>query len=206
MAEIEWRDVVGYEGLYEVSSDGQVRNKRTLHVLGQYKNNTGYYNVSLYGAPPRVKQKSYLVHRLVAMAFIDNTTNLSEIDHIDGCCTNNNVSNLRWCTRTDNAHNPITMARYYVAIRSKEHRERCRAIQADKSKAVICEETKEIWSSVHAAARALGLSQSSVQQSCKHAQAPTYRRLSKMGGKPVKHFMFLDDWNKLHGEELTCET
>lgn len=52
-----------------------------------------------------------LVHRLVAEAFIPNPNNYTDVDHIDGDRTNNNVSNLRWCTRSMNMLNPITRQR-----------------------------------------------------------------------------------------------
>ena len=104
----EWRPIEGYEGLYEVSNTGRVRSldrfivdslghKRFYKgkVLIPVKSNLGYLFVGLYC---NEKNKRYLVHRLVAQAFIENPDNLPEINHKDEDKTNNSVENLEWCT------------------------------------------------------------------------------------------------------------
>ena len=68
-------------------------------ILKLNKNNSGYLIVGLHDD---CKTKTCLVHRLVAMAFIDNPNNLKEIEHIDGNKLNNNVSKIRWCTSSEN--------------------------------------------------------------------------------------------------------
>ena len=108
----EWRPVVGYEGLYEVSNTGQVRSvdryvkysdgRIHLHkgkVLSPVKSNLGYLLVSLCC---NGKYKMFLVHRLVAEVFIENFDNLPEINHKDEDKTNNSVDNLEWCDRSYN--------------------------------------------------------------------------------------------------------
>ena len=90
----EWRPVVGYEGLYEVSNTGKVINIKTGHILKQHKDKDGYWVLSL----KRDKYKNYFAHRLVAQAFIPNPNNLPQINHKDEDSTNNNVDNLEWCT------------------------------------------------------------------------------------------------------------
>lgn len=105
----EWRDVVGYEGLYEVSNFGRVYSlPKTWQCKGEkvIRGNEGmirkqvmtkgYLRVSL------VDRKGCSVHRAVAMAFIPNPHNKPHIDHIDGNKSNNIASNLRWCTRREN--------------------------------------------------------------------------------------------------------
>lgn len=111
----EWRDIKNWEGLYYVSSLGRVFcAKKSTHkptIMKPYliKNRKKTYcAVKLNLAP---KREHYLVHRLVATAFIPNPNNYDYIDHIDGNETNNVVSNLRWCTQSINNHNPIAIQR-----------------------------------------------------------------------------------------------
>ena len=91
---------------YEVSNYGRIRNKLTGRLLGGTLRPDGYYQVSLSQA--NTKKKVYLVHRLIAMAFIQNPENKPQVDHIDGNKQNNNASNLRWATDYENQHNPNT--------------------------------------------------------------------------------------------------
>lgn len=92
-----WKPVVGYEGLYEVSSYGRVR--RVNKDLLKLQNVKGYNQVCLYknGISTGLR-----VHRLVAQAFLPNPDNLPQVNHKDEDKTNNNVDNLEWC---DNKYN-----------------------------------------------------------------------------------------------------
>lgn len=94
----EFRDVVGYEDLYEVSNEGNVRNKITGRMLKPYYDK-GYLKVVLY---KNGEQKHCSIHRLVAQAFLPNPRNLPEVNHIDENKLNNNVENLEWCSRQYN--------------------------------------------------------------------------------------------------------
>ena len=104
----EWRPVVGYEGLYEVSDWGNVRSVDRMvkskgsgerlvtgRLLKQYTDKDGYKRVGLHR---NHKQVVVGVHQLVARAFIDNPDNLPIIDHIDSHRDNNMADNLRWFT------------------------------------------------------------------------------------------------------------
>ena len=118
MEQVTWRPVVGYEGRYEVSNDGQVRsldiyvnckggNKRLYkgRIKPLYTNNRGYLVVGLCKAN---ETSHALVHRLVAEAFVPNKDNKPQVNHIDGCISNNNASNLEWVTDNENkAHSSI---------------------------------------------------------------------------------------------------
>ena len=102
MIEIEeFRDVPGYEGLYEVSNKGRVRNVETGKLLKPQKDDIGYLHVDL--CKNRI-HKTTRIHRLVAKAFIPNPQNLPQINHKDEDKTNNVVSNLEWCTAQYNSN------------------------------------------------------------------------------------------------------
>ena len=97
----EWRAVPDYEGLYEVSNKGNVRNVRRNILLKLTKTKYGYIQVWLYKNGIRTGLR---VHRLVAKAFLLNPENLTEVNHKDEDKTNNNVDNLEWCNRKYNVN------------------------------------------------------------------------------------------------------
>lgn len=94
-----WREVQGYEGLYEVNNWGEVRNSRTGKVLRSQKVSKGYFQIALY---KKGKVKRWFIHRLVAIAFIPNPNALPQVNHKDENKINNRVENLEWCTATYN--------------------------------------------------------------------------------------------------------
>lgn len=97
-----WKPIAGYEELYEVSDTGLVRSLwyGKKRILSPGKQRDGYLAIMLCKDGIR---KNLLVHRLVANAFIPNPKNLKTVNHIDEDKTNNNVSNLEWMSRGDNA-------------------------------------------------------------------------------------------------------
>ena len=102
IAQENWKDIFGYDGMYQVSDLGRVRSKKygRWKVLKNGTDSSGYLTVSL---SKEKKVKCFLVHRLVAQAFIpnDNIFN-TEINNIDECKQNNKVSNLEYCDRSYN--------------------------------------------------------------------------------------------------------
>lgn len=128
MADMEiWKDIEGFEGLYQVSNMGRVRsldryikgfNHGKEHIrlikgqiLANQTETHGYSQVQLhYG--DRNKVKSVLVHKLVARAFIPNPENKPCVDHISTVKTDNRVENLRWVSYKENANNPISLEHY----------------------------------------------------------------------------------------------
>ena len=93
-----WKRIQDYGGLYEVSNLGRVRDLKGK-LKPMYKNNKGYYCMSLY-----YNKKSYhpTIHRLVATYFIPNVNNYPQINHIDCDKSNNKVINLEWCNQRYN--------------------------------------------------------------------------------------------------------
>jgi len=100
----EYRTIAGYEGLYEVSNSGNIRSLYSGRVLKPNDNGTGYMIITLNNHG----RKSFLVHRLVAIAFIDNPLNLPKVNHKDGIKRNCFSSNLEWCTQKYNVQHSIT--------------------------------------------------------------------------------------------------
>ncbi|CAL6020029.1 putative_HNH endonuclease [Hexamita inflata] len=97
----EYRDIDDFEN-YEVSNLGQVRNKLTGRILKPSDRNNGYLQVCLY---QNKIMKTCYIHRLVAQAFLENPNNYKEVDHVDCVPSNNNVYNLRWCSKSENNKN-----------------------------------------------------------------------------------------------------
>lgn len=112
----EWRNVVGYEGLYEISNKGNIRS------LDRYVNNNGTlelrkgkllhpslckgYRIVTLCKDGKINRKR--IARLVADAFIPNKDNKPHIDHINTIRNDDRVENLRWVTRVENMNNPLT--------------------------------------------------------------------------------------------------
>lgn len=136
MTEEIWKPVVGYEGLYEVSSYGRVRSLDRYdsknhfckgRILRLQTAGRGYLSVDLSS---NGKTKRFLVHRLVAEAFIPNPYNLPEVNHLDEDKTNNRVDNLEFCnhkynlnfgTRTDRMRDTKIKNGYWTGLSKEEY-------------------------------------------------------------------------------------
>lgn len=98
-----WKDVIGYKGLYKISNFGRVRSfvlgGNNGCILLQSTHKQGYKRIRLSDGNSSL---SYLVHRLVAIAFIPNPDNKETVNHLDGNKANNSVENLEWATQSEN--------------------------------------------------------------------------------------------------------
>ena len=119
-----WKKIEGFEN-YSVSDSGEVRNDVSGKPKCQQLNKrNGYYYVSLWKNNLEHKMP---VHRLVAIAFIDNPDNKPTVDHVDGNRTNNDAENLRWATYseqnsrfdTNGVHSASVLVKHYIEKRKK---------------------------------------------------------------------------------------
>lgn len=160
MVEI-WRDIEGYEGLYEVSNLGRVKalgnGKTKTHKIRKLaKDKCGYLFVTL--SKNGIK-KHYKVHRLVASAFITNPNNFPQVNHIDEDKTNNRVDNLEWCDAKYNAN-------YGTAIERRVKKQK----NNNRSKSVLCVETTIIYPSISEAQRQTGFNEKGISLCCRKLQ------------------------------------
>ena len=103
-----WKDVEGYEGLYQVSNLGRIKSLRTNRILKNIKDKDGY-EIIFFSI--HQNQKCFKIHRLVAEAFIPNPDNKPQVDHINSISDDNRAENLRWATPHENSMNNNTTLR-----------------------------------------------------------------------------------------------
>lgn len=153
----EWRDIPGWEGMYQVSNLGRVRAIR-VKVLNPYKTRTGYLVATLWnGAEPT----RHGVHRFVAQAFIPNPAGKEQVNHINGDKSDNRVENLEWVTSQEN------------------NLHRCRVLGGGGGRAkrpVVCLDTGEWFPSMTAAGKATGTPAHYILKVCKHQRNSTQGR------------------------------
>lgn len=157
-----WKDIKGYEGLYQVSNFGRVksipRNGTILkeRILQPKISKQGYYEVNLNN---KYKRKMMKVHRLVAEAFIFNYNNLPFVNHKDFNTLNNNVKNLEWVTPKENTLYSKKLGRYNNSYKLKMKR----VNQYNKQGELI-----KTWNSITEASKMLNIDKGHISACCKH--------------------------------------
>lgn len=184
-----WKDIVGYEGIYQISNLGRVKSlSRVLHYPGKSIQTQGkillpftashhYLYVTLVKDKKKTKKG---IHRLVGEAFIPNPESLPEIDHINGNPKDNNVSNLRWCSHKSNQNNPITRKRASEALLGKTNTHSSKPVVQLKEQTLV-----KTYPSIAEAGRC-GFCQSEVVRSCRKGMLHKGFR-----------WMYLEDYNTL---------
>ena len=120
---MEWFDIKGYEGLYQINKNGEVRS---LPHYTKFKNGTSYHNGKLLKLHDSGKgylkvdlckdgkQKRFFIHRLVAGTFIDNPNNYPQVNHINGNKKDNRVENLEWVSASTNVKHAVSMGLFHI--------------------------------------------------------------------------------------------
>ena len=188
----EWRDVVGYEGLYMVSNCGRVKslkfsNGKREKIMKLSDRGNGYLRVSL---SKDGESKHYNVHRLAAIAFIPNPDNLPYVNHKDECKTNNNVDNLEWCTVEYNNTYGTARERQAEKIKGRPCSEEAKKKLSEKmkgrhyhteeskkriseknkgknSRKVQCITTGEVFESINEASKKYNINQANISACCR---------------------------------------
>lgn len=104
-----WRAIPSLEGRYEASENGDIRHIANHKPRRARRNKNGYMQMNFSLNDGTGKTKTILVHKLIAETFIENPDKLPYINHIDGDKTNNHVSNLEWCTASENISHAFGM-------------------------------------------------------------------------------------------------
>lgn len=154
-----WKDIKGYEGLYQVSNTGKIKSLKFNHsnkekIIKGNKENLGYLVVTLYKDGNR---KNFKIHRLVAEAFISNPKSLPQVNHIDGNKQNNRIDNLEWCTAKEN-----TIHAHKIGLANDDNK-KIKVKQYDLNGNFI-----RTWDSILEAGENLNIDNSSIVKVCKH--------------------------------------
>lgn len=145
------KPIFGYEGLYEVTNTGQVYSVRSNRYLSQKKRSDGYMEVNLWRDNT---SRSFLVHRLVAEAFIPMVSGLEQINHKDEIRSNNNANNLEWCNAKYNSNYGNNRKRGIYT----------RRLRHSNCKKVKCVETGIVYESIQTATSKTGVHNTNISR------------------------------------------
>lgn len=164
-----WKDIKGYEGIYQVSNLGNVRSldrygfikgNKTFFKGKQLKQKTDKRKYKRVSLCKEGKQRTITVHRLVMESFVENIFNYPCINHKDENPSNNKLDNLEWCTQKYNIN--------YGTCREKIKKNHKSQINCEStSKKVINLDTNEIFPSIHEAGRRFKINFQNIYKCCK---------------------------------------
>ena len=170
----EWRPIDGYEGLYEVSNLGRVRsldrvsidkNGVSKHLKGSILRPSlsgNYFQVPLYRGND--SYQNFLIHRLVASAFLENAANKPQVNHKDGNTKNNVASNLEWVTASENIRHAYDIGK--MSYKQRNYKKMGKLSGKVNGRSVVCVDDGEIFSTLQSAADFYHISINSVWDSC----------------------------------------
>jgi hypothetical protein len=154
-----WKDVVEWEGKYQVSNLGRVR-KNTGRILTASATRWGYFVVGLKVKTD--KSRVFRIHRLVALAFIPNPEMKATVNHIDGNKLNNCVTNLEWATQRENVQHAQVLGLRYNSRNIPRPYYRKSIEQFDKSGNLVA-----VHESIAAAAASVGTARANISQAAR---------------------------------------
>ena len=151
------KDIIGYEGLYAITSCGKVWSYRSQKFLKPSMSKDGYLRAGLHKDG---KLRTIEIHRLVAEAYIPNPEGKPQVNHIDEIKTHNYINNLEWVSAKENVNHGTRTQR------ASETRKRNNIKLERSGKKVYCVELDKVFNSQRAAADELGLDQGSISKCC----------------------------------------